>query len=71
MRLVDAEGKDLVVGNTYHTFRHETVVLKSIELPHHAGSTGRVYVQEEGATYTSSFFPSVIGAYWVERDDQD
>lgn len=55
---------ELVVGETYKTFRGEDVVLNSIEKPHSPASTGRVHTSE------GSFFPSVIGAEWIEREDR-
>lgn len=36
--------------------------------PHKPASTGRVYLRSEG--YEQGFFPSVIGAVWIEREDQ-
>jgi len=45
-----------------------------IQKPHKPESTGRVYVgrslDPDGWMYWRSFFPSVIGAHWIEREDQ-
>jgi hypothetical protein len=61
-------GDDVVLGE-----RHCRVT--GIEPPHHSGSTGRVYVAPDGVTpdanNTSSYFPSVIDAEWIEREDRD
>ena len=37
--------------------------------PHKAGSTGRVYVKRWGSTTELEYFPSVVGARWIERTD--
>jgi hypothetical protein len=49
-------------------------VITSIEKPKHGGSTGRVYVRPVGVTKVGSergYYPSVVGAHWIEREDQD
>lgn len=63
MRLV-IDGKPVKIGQEYKTFRGETVTLLGVEEPRHVGSTGRVYVQLNGAE--CAFYPSVINANWRE-----
>jgi hypothetical protein len=58
----------VVVGEVAHTFRGEPVVVTGIELPKHAGGTGRVYVRSmDGSGMERGLYPSVIGAEWVGR----
>lgn len=58
----------VTVGDEVLTFRGEPVVVTGIELPKHAGSTGRVYVRSMDEHGTEEgFYPSVIGAEWVGR----
>jgi len=70
MRLVDKDGKELVVGNTYFTFRNEEVVLVSFQKPHKPASSGKVFVRMPDRSWTQEFYPSVIGAEWIEREDR-
>ena len=69
---LEINGKRVEIGDTIKTFRGEPGILKSIVVPHKAGSTGRVYVEldESESQWDSEFFPSVIGAEWVGRTDQ-
>lgn len=46
-----------------------SVVVESIQRPHKPSSTGRINVIIDG--YPQSYFPSVINAEWIEREDQD
>lgn len=61
----------VAIGDMTRTFRGDRVVVTNIELPKHAGSTGRVYVRviDEGNMEGTEqgFYPSVIGAEWVGR----
>ena len=47
----------------------EHCMVESITLPHKPSSTGRVTVSW-GDGGTSTFFPSVLNAKWIDRDDQ-
>jgi hypothetical protein len=60
-------GRMLVKGDRVKTFRGEAGTLLHAQEPQHAGSTGRVIIQLDGAQYVSSFFPGVIDAEW--RDE--
>ena len=44
--------------------------VRAIIKPHKPASTGRVYVVDENES-GCEFFPSVIGAEWIEREDHD
>ena len=71
MKLVyEKDSREVHVGDSVETFRGEKCVVRSIEKPHHGGSTGRVYVNIETDEGRRGFFPSVIGAKWIEREDQ-
>lgn len=57
-------------GDVAHTFDGEAVVVTGWREPHHAGSTGRVYVKfMNDSGWVTEFYPSVINAKWVERND--
>ena len=55
------------------------VEVVGVQFPHKPSSTGRVFVmpiaephEEHGyRTGTLSYFPGVIGAEWINREDQD
>jgi hypothetical protein len=70
MKLVDAEtGADIYCfGDTAQrkTFRGEAVVVESVEPPRHPGSTGRVYCRDANGVLCPGWYPSVIGAKFVE-----
>lgn len=70
MRLIyEDTGKDVKVGDLVQTFRGDEVVVEHIAKPHSPASTGRVYVSRHDGS-EAEFFPSVIGAKWIEREDQ-
>ena len=54
----------MVEGAEVTTFRGEVFTLNGGRPPQHEGSTGRVWVQVGEAEV--EYFPSVIGAKWVE-----
>jgi hypothetical protein len=71
MRLVhDDTGLEVEVGETVTDFRGEKARVVSIERPHHAGSTGRIYVQPLFAEWTQGYYPSVFNCTWIEREDR-
>jgi hypothetical protein len=56
------------VGDVVDSFRGETYIVVGGASPHKVGSTGRVYVRIKGDYEdrgSMEFFPSVIGARWV------
>lgn len=72
MRLVHPDGRTVRRGDEL-TARDGTILtVMSIQQPHHAGSTGRVYVEwhDEDKTYSQGYFPSVFDLKWVDREDQ-
>jgi hypothetical protein len=68
MKLVNEKtGEALLVGDTVTTFRGEVGTLTACSAPRHEGSSGRVYVKFSGGFgYEASYYPSVIGAKFVE-----
>jgi hypothetical protein len=72
MRLVYANSKEEVkIGDVVRTFYGENVQVTNFEKPHHGGSTGRVYVKCADHVWQQVFYPSVVGAVWIEREDQE
>jgi hypothetical protein len=73
MRLVYKEGPragaEVRVGDGV-SLRDGPAEVLSIEKPHKPASTGRVYVRPLGGTYETGYYPSVIGAEWIEREDR-
>lgn len=71
MRLIyTATGKEAKHGDQVQTFRGEPCTLAMFTEPHKPSSTGRVYVRFPDSEGVASFFPSVIGAEWIERGDR-
>jgi len=67
--------REAIVGEKYKTGRGESVKLISGTPPHKPGSTGKVYVEEEGFKVSggyhyapSMYYPSVISMKWVKKD---
>jgi hypothetical protein len=59
------------VGDTVHV-RNKPYYVAGIVEPHKPSSTGRVQCcsMDDRKVFTE-WFPSVIGAEWIEREDQD
>lgn len=75
MQLVYAETSQPVQKGDLVTMRDgDKAIVESIEKPRHGGSTGRVYVRHgDGENFdgeSQGYYPSVIGAVWINRDDQ-
>jgi uncharacterized Zn finger protein len=73
MKLIYEEtGKEVKIGDVViiDRKRHEVT---GIQKPHKPSSTGRVYVEAKSKKLwgAMSYFPSVIGAKWIEREDQN
>ncbi|MBM3853203.1 MAG: hypothetical protein FJ399_08595 [Verrucomicrobia bacterium] len=51
---------------------YEVLFVTAIQRPRHPASTGRVYVAPsmKKAAEAQGYFPSVIGATWIEREDR-
>lgn len=71
MKLVFTKDKtrEVKVGDEVMT-RDGAVIVTKIEKPWKPSSTGRVYVRSPAAHFSSGYFPSVIGAEWIDREDQ-
>jgi hypothetical protein len=74
MKLVYENNPDVevTVGDIVSTFRDEQVIIKYVTKPHKPSSTGRVGVQfvTDHPGNTQEYFPGVINAKWIEREDQ-
>lgn len=70
MRLVyEATGKEVAIGDAIQDDRHGLLVVLSFDKPHKPDASGKVYVYAE-AGWKQEFYVSVIGAKWIEREDQ-
>lgn len=71
MKLVHAiTGAEVKVGQRVHMRDGEVVKITGIEKPRSPASTGRVYVENLVGGQSRSYFPSVVCAKWIEREDQ-
>jgi hypothetical protein len=74
MELVYNDSLEPVEVGDIRTLRdNEKVKVTGIQFPHKPSSTGRVFVEpvgNEGIGCGMSYFPSVIGAKWINREDQ-
>jgi hypothetical protein len=67
MKLVySASSKEVMIGDTVTLRDGEVVTVRYITEPHKPSSTGRVGLVE----ISTEYFPNVIGAEWIEREDQ-
>lgn len=70
MKLIyTATKKEVQVGDKVTLSDGEIVTVTSITKPHKPSSTGRVNVVTADG-FGGSYFPSVIDAEWIEREDQ-
>lgn len=72
MKLVYRDSKmPVYVGDRVVLSRGEEVEVMRITEPHKPSSTGRVTVKSMGDDdWTMDYYPSVIGAEWIDREDQ-
>lgn len=69
MRLVyRATGQEVQIGDKVTLSDGAEVTVESIKKPHKPSSTGRVYLMYN-PEYISGYFPEVIKAHWIERED--
>lgn len=69
MKLIsEISGNTINPGDEVTTFRGEVGKLISAIQPRHAGSTGHVHISFDGSACGAVFYPSVIGAKFVEED---
>lgn len=72
MKLIYANGVEVKVGDTVHLrASHLDCEIVEIVEPASPASTGRVYVSWDGSDTKHGYFPSVVGARWVGREDQE
>lgn len=70
MRLIyEKTGEEVKAGDLVSSQDGELFRLDFYREPHKPSSTGRVYVTRLEAGCQLEFFPSVIGAKWIERTD--
>lgn len=70
MKLVyESSGLEVKIGDSVTLRNGLNVKVLSVEKPHKPSSTGRVYVDGE-FNGSPGYYPSVIGAKWIEREDQ-
>jgi hypothetical protein len=66
MKLYAKDGHQLKIGEKVVTFDGEKAEVLAMYLPHHPGSTGRVFLRfEDGGE--GQYFPGVIDAAWREE----
>ncbi|WP_454727767.1 MULTISPECIES: hypothetical protein [Cupriavidus] len=71
MRLIYTQTHEPVrLDDVVTTTKGQTCVVKGFQKPRHGGSTGRVLVVIDGHAEPQAYYPSVIGAEWIEREDQ-
>lgn len=74
MRLVyETTGEEVKLGDRVMLSDEPDIyIVKGIQKPHTPASTGRVYVVpvDDPEDVQQAYFPSVIGATWIEREDR-
>ena len=71
MKLIFTEtGNEVKLGDMARTFRDEEVKVVGIDAPDKSSSTGRITVRFSDGGASQSFFPSVIDAEWIDREDR-
>ena len=63
------KNKEAVIGQKVSTSDGKTGILERVDKPHKPSSTGRVYVRCEDEKWINEWFPNVINAHWIERED--
>lgn len=71
MRLIYKDSKQPVkIGDIVDLGKGEMVDVQYFREPHKAGSTGKVTVETVNTGLRREYFVGIIGAAWVEREDQ-
>ena len=71
MRLVyTATQKEVAIDDRVEIHNGGFARVTGWERPRSAASTGRIYVIPENSPYEGSYYPSVVGAEWIEREDR-
>lgn len=63
-------GQEVKVGHEGQTFRGESVVVEHFRPPHSPSSEGKMTVRQIVGNLTVEYYVGVIGAAWVDREDQ-
>lgn len=72
MRLVyEGTGKEVEVGDEVTARDGEVMEVTYFREPHKPSSSGKVSVKKPGTSWSAEYFVSVIGAKWIEREDQE
>jgi hypothetical protein len=68
-KLVDRDTRvELAIGDERTTFRNDPVRIDSLQAPDEPGSTGRVYVRFGDGSKSSTLFPGVVNAEFIDID---
>lgn len=71
MRLIDKTTRNEInIGDIVSTSKGEQVEVIHFREPHKASSSGKVSVKSVAHGWSQEFFVGVIGAEWIEREDQ-
>ena len=71
MRLIHkATGKEVQVGDTVRTHRGQKATVVFFVEPHKPEAEGRITVQEEDFAWQNTYYVSVFGCEWIEREDR-
>tara|TARA_R110000868_G_scaffold22937_2_gene93493 strand:+ start:311 stop:505 length:195 start_codon:yes stop_codon:yes gene_type:complete len=62
---VRENGKPIAEGDMVRNFRNEVATVTGWAEPKHDGSSGRVFVTEDGQ-HEQGYFPNVYGLQWKE-----
>lgn len=67
-------GQEVKVGDRVRVHNQdEPMMVVQVQFPHKPESTGRVIVSPDGQSEDwrtwATYFPSVVGAEWIERED--
>lgn len=71
MRLIYSNsGREVKVGDIVQLARRKVEVIY-FSKPHKPSSSGQVSVRSPDEPYDCTYYVGVIGAKWIEREDQD
>ena len=71
MKLVYEGGTtEVELGDPVLVGQRESGVVERIDKPWKPSSTGRVGIRMDGSGHYREFFPNVIKARWIDREDQ-
>jgi hypothetical protein len=68
MKLIYSHNRDLVAIGDWASTRLGMAKVEHIIKPHKPASTGRVGLRYPNGDF-GEYFPNVIGAEWIERED--